>query len=49
MLDFRFDTFLTLCKVKNYTETAKLLHLTQPAVSQKKNITANFLHMKENH
>lgn len=34
MLDFRFDTFLTLCKVKNYTETAKLLHLTQPAVSQ---------------
>lgn len=34
MLDFRFNTFLTLCKVKNYTETAKLLHLTQPAVSQ---------------
>lgn len=34
MLDFRFNTFLTLCKVRNYTKTAEILHITQPAVSQ---------------
>lgn len=34
MLDFRLNTFLTLCKVMNYTKTAELLHITQPAVSQ---------------
>lgn len=33
MLDFRFNTFLTLCKIKNYTKTAEILHITQPAVS----------------
>lgn len=34
MIDFRLNTFLTLCKVLNYTKTAELLHITQPAVSQ---------------
>lgn len=34
MIDFRLKTFLTLCKVLNYTKTAELLHITQPAVSQ---------------
>lgn len=34
MLDFRIETFLTLCETKNYTKTAGLLHITQPAVSQ---------------
>ena len=34
MLDFRFNTFLTLCKIRNYTKTAEILHITQPAVSQ---------------
>lgn len=34
MLDFRLETFLTLCETGSYTETAKLLHITQPAVSQ---------------
>src|SRR5699024_1851434 len=34
MLDFRLKTFFILCKVLNYTTTAKLLHITQPAVSQ---------------
>ncbi len=34
MLDFRLKTFLTLCRVLNYTKTAKILHITQPAVSQ---------------
>lgn len=34
MLDFRLETFLTLCKTRNYTKTAGELHITQPAVSQ---------------
>lgn len=34
MIDFRLKTFLTLCRVLNYTKTAKILHITQPAVSQ---------------
>lgn len=34
MLDFRYETFLTLCKIGNYTQTAKALHISQPAVSQ---------------
>lgn len=34
MIDYRLKTFLTLCKVLNYTKTAEILHITQPAVSQ---------------
>lgn len=34
VLDYRYKTFLTLCRIKSYTETAKALNLTQPAVSQ---------------
>ena len=34
MLDHRIDTFLTLCDTMNYRETAELLHITQPAVTQ---------------
>lgn len=34
MIDYRLKTFLTLCKVRNYTKTAEILHITQPAVSQ---------------
>lgn len=34
MLDFRVDTFLTLCKTMNFTRAAELLHITQPAVTQ---------------
>lgn len=34
MLDFRIETFLTACHLLNFTETAKELHITQPAVSQ---------------
>lgn len=34
MLDFRFQTFLTLCELNNYTHTAEYLHITQPAVTQ---------------
>lgn len=34
MLDFRYETFLVLYKIKNYTKTADFLHVTQPAVTQ---------------
>lgn len=34
MLDFRIETFITVCKTMNYTRAAELLHITQPAVSQ---------------
>lgn len=34
MIDFRMETFLTLCKLKNYTKTANAINITQPAVTQ---------------
>lgn len=34
MLDYRYQTFLTLTEEMNYTTTAKRLHITQPAVTQ---------------
>ncbi|WRS27366.1 LysR family transcriptional regulator [Oscillospiraceae bacterium MB08-C2-2] len=34
MLDYRHETFLTLCRIRSYTKTAQALHLTQPAVTQ---------------
>ena len=34
MLDFRINTFLTVCETLNFTEAARRLHITQPAVSQ---------------
>ena len=34
MLDFRMETFLTVCKYMNFTHAAEALGLTQPAVSQ---------------
>ena len=33
MLDFRHETFLTLCSCGSFTKAAELLHITQPAVS----------------
>ncbi|BBF43832.1 LysR family transcriptional regulator YeiE [Lachnospiraceae bacterium KM106-2] len=34
MLDYRIETFLSVCNCMNYTKAAELLHITQPAVSQ---------------
>lgn len=34
MLDYRIETFLTLCRERNYSKTAKELNITQPAVTQ---------------
>lgn len=33
MLDYKIKTFLTLCEKMNYTVTAEVVHLTQPAVT----------------
>ncbi len=34
MLNFKLDTFLSLCETRSYTRTAEYLHITQPAVTQ---------------
>ena len=34
MLDFRIDTFLSVCQTMNFTKAAETLSITQPAVSQ---------------
>lgn len=34
MLDFRMETFLTVCQCMNYTRASEVLNITQPAVSQ---------------
>jgi len=34
MIDFRVDTFLTVCRHMNFTKAAQVLNITQPAVSQ---------------
>ncbi|MDE7120755.1 MAG: LysR family transcriptional regulator [Oscillospiraceae bacterium] len=34
MLDFRIATFLTLCETRSYTQTATMLNITQPSVTQ---------------
>lgn len=34
MLDFRMETFLTVCEYMNFTRAAEVLNITQPAVSQ---------------
>lgn len=34
MLDFRIETFITVCEYMNYTKAAEKLSITQPAVSQ---------------
>ena len=34
MLDFRLNTFLTLCDTMNYRRAAEILNVTQPSVTQ---------------
>lgn len=34
MLDFRTETFITVCQYMNFTKAAEKLGITQPAVSQ---------------
>ena len=34
MFDFRLESFLSVCDTMNYRQSAELLHITQPAVTQ---------------
>ncbi len=34
MLDYRLETFLSVCDTMNYRKSAELLHITQPAITQ---------------
>lgn len=34
MLDFRIETFLSVCRHMSFTAASEELHITQPAVSQ---------------
>lgn len=53
MLDYRIDTFLTLCEWMNYRKTAEILHISQPAVTQQihalENLYGRKLFLYENH
>jgi len=46
MLDFRLQTFLTLCDTRSYTKTAEKLNMTQPAVSQHIQFLENYYQVK---
>lgn len=46
LIDFRHETFLALCKIKNYTKTAEHLHITQPAVTQHIQYLENYYQCK---
>ena len=46
MLDFRTETFLTVCECMNYTKAAELLNLTQPAISGHIRYLENYYEVK---
>lgn len=46
MLDFRIETFLCVCKYMNYTKAARILNITQPAVSQHIKYLEDYYHVK---
>lgn len=46
MIDTRIETLISVCETKNYTKTAALLNLTQPAVSQQIKSLENELDIK---
>ena len=46
MLDFRVKTFLCVCQTLNYTQAARLLNITQPAVSQHIRFLEDCYHVK---
>lgn len=46
MLDLKLATFLSLCETRNYTQTASLLNITQPAVSQHIKYLENYYQTK---
>ena len=46
MMDFRMETFLTVCQYQNYTKAAKVLNITQPAVTQHIQYLQNYYGVK---
>lgn len=46
MLDFRTETFLTVCEYMNYTKAAEVLGLTQPAISGHIKFLENYYNIK---
>ncbi|MBC5688624.1 LysR family transcriptional regulator [Mediterraneibacter sp. NSJ-55] len=46
MLDFRMETFLTVCQCMNFTRASEELHITQPAVSQHIRFLEKYYHTK---
>lgn len=46
MLDFRVETFLTVCQCMNYTRASEELNITQPAVSQHIRYLEKYYHTK---
>ena len=44
MLDYRTETFLTVCRTMNYTRAARELHISQPAVSQQIKYLEGYYH-----
>ena len=46
MLDFRMDTFLEVCRCRNYTRAAENLNITQPAVTQHIQYLQNYYGVK---
>jgi LysR family transcriptional regulator, transcriptional activator of the cysJI operon len=46
MMDFRIDTFLTVCRHMNFTKAAEALNITQPAVSQHIHYLEDFYDVK---
>ena len=46
MLDFRMETFLTVCQFMNFTRASEKLNITQPAVSQHIHFLEKHYHAK---
>lgn len=46
VLDFRMDTFLEVCRCRNYTRAAENLNITQPAVTQHIQYLQNYYGVK---
>jgi len=46
MMDFRINTFLTVCRLMNFTKAAAAINITQPAVSQHIHYLEDFYDVK---
>lgn len=46
MLDYRTETFLTVCRTMSFTKAARSLHISQPAVSQHIHYLEGYYHAR---